>query len=108
MVLVDGPLPLGKSGTPAENTAYLAPDAPGRDRMTVPDADPWRAPLGEAIIYEIAKWRYLADARAVLTLDVSDILQPRADGAASAFDLCTASKSGVILPSIISSSAMSP
>ena len=97
VVLLDCPLPLGKPDTAAENTPYLAPDAPGRDRMQVPDPDPWRAPLGEAIIFEIAKWRYLADARAVLTLDVSDILQPRASGTPSAFDQCTTSTAGVIL-----------
>ena len=97
VVLLDCPLPLGKPATAAENTSYLAPDAPGRDRMAVPDPDPWRAPLGEAILYEIAKWRFLSDARAVLTLDVSDILSPRTKGAASAFDLCTTAKSGVVL-----------
>ena len=96
VVLLDCPLPLGKPDAAAENTAYLAPDAPGRDRMAVPDADPWRAPLAEPIIFEMAKWRYLADARAVLTLDVSDILQPRAKDTASAFDLCTTSASGVV------------
>lgn len=97
IVMLDCPLPLGKADTPAENTAYLAPDAPGRDRMVVPDADPWRAPLAEAIVFEIAKWRYLADARAVLTLDISDILKPRLKGAPSAFDLCATSASGVVL-----------
>ena len=97
VVLLDCPLPLGKPGSPAENTAYLAPDAPGRDRMAIPDADPWRAPLAEALVFEVAKWRYLAEARAVLTLDVSDILCPRAKGAPTAFDLCTTSMSGVIL-----------
>lgn len=97
IVLLDCPLPLGKPGMPAENTAYLAPDAPGRDWMARPAPDPWRAPLGEPLIYEIAKWRYLSDARAVLTLDVSDVLAPRATGTPSAFDLCTTSKSGVIL-----------
>ena len=97
VVLLDCPLPLGRPDTPAENTLYLAPDAPGRDRMTVPAPDPWRAPLSEAIIYEIAKWRYLARARAVLTLDISDILTPRAEAAQSAFDLCLKARSGVIL-----------
>ena len=97
VVLLDCPLPLGKPDTPPENSAYLAPDAPGRDRMAVPDPDPWRAPLAEAIILEIAKWRFLSDARAVLTLDVSDILAPRAKGAPSAFDVCHLSKSGVIV-----------
>jgi Glycosyl transferase family 2 len=97
VVLLDCPLPLGKPDTAAENTPYLAPDAPGRDRMAVPDPDPWRAPLGEAVIFEVAKWRFLADARAVLTLDVSDILAPRPKGAPTAFDQCTTAKSGVVL-----------
>ena len=96
VVLLDCPLPLGRPDTPAENTAYLAPDAPGKDRMRLPEPDPWRAPLAEAIIYEIAKWRYLARARAVLTLDVSDILSPRESGAPTAFDLCQQSRSGVV------------
>jgi predicted ester cyclase len=97
VVLLDCPLPLGKPGSPAENTAYLAPDAPGRDRMEVPAPDPWRAPLHEAMIFEIAKWRFLADARAVLTLDISDILAPRSKGTPSAFDQCTTAQSGVVL-----------
>ncbi len=97
VVLLDCPLPLGKANSAPENTAYMAPDAPGRDRMAVPDADPWRAPLGEAILYEIAKWRFLADARAVLTLDISDILQPREKATPTAFDHCTTANSGVVL-----------
>ena len=97
VALLDCPLPLGKPATAAENTPFLAPDAPGRDRMEVPAPDPWRAPLAEVIIYEVAKWRFLATARAVLTLDISDILPPRTNGAPSAFDLCAQSKSGAIL-----------
>ena len=97
VVVLDCPLPLGRPATPAENTRYLAPDAPGRDRMAVPAPDPWRAPLGEAIIFEIAKWRFLAESRAVLTLDVSDILAPRPKGSPTAFDHCATSASGVVL-----------
>ena len=97
VVLLDCALPLGKADTPAENIPYMARDAPGRDRMPLPEPDPWRAPLGEAVLYEIVKWRFLAKARAVLTLDVSDILSPRNDGSPTAFDLCTESTSGVVL-----------
>ncbi len=97
VVLLDCPLPLGKANTPAENTPFMAPDAPGRDRMALPDPDPWRAPLGEAILYEVVKWRFLAKARAVLTIDVSDILLPRPPGSPTAFDQCAQSKSGVVL-----------
>ncbi len=77
VVLLDVPLPLGKPGLGPENHLYLAPDAPGKDRMTAPDPDPWRAPLGEGVMYEALKWHFLATARAVLTLDISDILAAR-------------------------------
>jgi len=65
--------------------------------MTPPEPDPWRAPLGQALIYEIVKWRFLAQARAVLNLDVSDILAPRPADTPSAFDRCVAAKDGVVL-----------
>lgn len=97
VVIVDSPLPLGKPGLGPESHPYLAPDAPGKDRMEVPAPDPWRAPLGEGIVHEWAKWRYLARARAVLTLDACDILAPRPEGTPSAFDRCAASARGVIL-----------
>jgi hypothetical protein len=74
--------------------------------------------LGTGIIFELAKWMFLARARAVLTLDVSDLLTPpsvltamraaqhlEATGEifpeeatpANAFDLCTQAKSGVVM-----------
>jgi hypothetical protein len=81
--------PLGKPGLGPETHPFLAPDAPGKDRMTPPDPDPWRAPLGEGLVLEVLKWRYLGEARAVLLLDPCDILPPRPMPAApSAFDLC--------------------
>ena len=95
VVVLDSPVPLGKPGLGPESHAYLASDAPGKDRMAVPAADPWRAPLGEPLIYEAAKWRFLAQARAVLALDVTDILAP-SDGP-GAFDLCVAARHGVTL-----------
>jgi hypothetical protein len=97
IVLLGAPVPLGKPGMGPESHPFLAPDAPGKDRMEQPAPDPWLAPLGEGLIYEIAKWRFLARARAVLTLDVSDILADRPDGAPTAFDRCAAAKDGVIL-----------
>lgn len=96
VVVLDCGVPLGKPGMPPENHPILAPDAPGRARMTAPPADPWRAPLAEALLYEVAKWRFLAQARAVLTLDVGDVLAMRADGAPSAFDRCVAAPGGVV------------
>lgn len=97
VVVLDCPMPLGKPGVEPENHLYLAPDAPGKDRMERPAPDPWRSPLGEGIIYELAKWRFLAEARAVLTLDVTDILAPRSEETPSAFDLCAGAPAGVIL-----------
>ncbi len=94
VVILDCPVPLGKPGFGPENHPYLAPDAPGKDRMEPPDPDAWRAPLGEQLVFELAKWRFLSAARAVLTLDVSDILAPDAP---PAFDACVAAEHGVIL-----------
>jgi hypothetical protein len=97
VVLVDCPIPLGKPKLGPENHPYLAPDAPGKDRMEVPAPDPWRAPLGEGAIYEAMKWRFLTDARAVLSLDIPDILAPVTQDAPNAFDQCLAAPKGVIL-----------
>ena len=94
VVVLDCPLPLGKADMGPENHPYLAPDAPGKDRMDPPAPDPWRAPLAEQLIYEIAKWRFLSSARAVLTLDVSDILAPDAP---PAFDRCVEARHGVVM-----------
>jgi len=97
VAILESPVPLGKPGMGPESHPFLAPDAPGKDRMEVPAPDPWRAPLGQSLVFEIAKWRFLAQARAVLTLDVTDYLAPRTDGAPDAFDACIASGSGVVL-----------
>ncbi|MBL4917655.1 glycosyltransferase family 2 protein [Szabonella alba] len=95
LILLDSPLPLGKPGMPPENHPILAPDAPGKDRMEQPEPDPWRAPLGEGLLYELVKWRFLAAARTVMCLDPSDYLPPPGEGPTAA-DQCAASKSGVI------------
>jgi hypothetical protein len=94
LVLLESGVPLGKPGMGPESHPYLAPDAPGKDRMTPPAPDPWRAPLGEALIYEIAKWRFLAEARAVMNLDVTDFLD-WPDGP-SVFDRARSAPKGVI------------
>ena len=94
LVLLESEVPLGKPGFGPESHPYLAPDAPGKDRMEVPAPDPWRAPLGEALIFEIAKWRFLARARAVMNLDVTDILD-RPDGP-SVFDRAQSAPKGVV------------
>lgn len=96
VVILESPVPLGKPGLGPESHVFLAPDAPGKDRMERPAPDPWRAPLGEGLIHEIAKWRFLAKARAVLCLDVTDILAERRGGP-SAFDLCRSAAGGVVM-----------
>jgi hypothetical protein len=94
VVILDVPVPLGKPDMGPENHLFLAPDAPGKDRMTPPAPDAWRAPSGEGIIYEALKWRFLALARAVLALDVTDILP---QDAPDAFDACVNAAGGVIM-----------
>ncbi|MEL7026755.1 MAG: glycosyltransferase family 2 protein [Pseudomonadota bacterium] len=86
---------LGKAGLGREGDAYFAPDAPGRDRMTAPVADPWLAPLGDMAIYEVLRRRYLSNARAVMNLDLCDLLAPGV-GQRSVFDAAEAAPGGVV------------
>jgi len=72
VVLLSAP-PLGKD-EPSLTEVYMAPAAPGKGRMEPPPHDPWRSNLAQALVYEIAKWRFLAEARAVACLDACDIL----------------------------------
>ncbi len=95
VVLAPG-MPLGRPDSPGEDQLWLAPDAPGKDRMTRPADDPWLAPLGQELVLELVKWRFLAEARAVLCLDVCDLLAPRATGSPTAFDRCLLAKRGVV------------
>ena len=97
VVLVEPDMPLGKPGLGPETHPFLAPDAPGKDRMERPAPDPWRSQLGEALVLELLKWRWLGDARAVLLLDCCDILAPRPADMPTAFDLCDSARNGVIL-----------
>ncbi len=93
--MVDLVLPSGKAGTGPETHPFLAPDAPGKDRMEKPAPDEWRAPLGEGILYEWMKWRHLSGARAVASLEACDILPLRARGAPQLFDL--ADEAGIVM-----------
>ncbi|MEL6954084.1 MAG: glycosyltransferase family 2 protein [Pseudomonadota bacterium] len=74
VVVVDGPVPLGKPGHGPETDPYYAPGAPGKARMTEPQADPWHAPLGDVQIYEALRWRFLSQAAAIANLDLSDLV----------------------------------
>lgn len=99
VILCDSPLPLGRPDMAPECHPLMAPDAPGKDRMPIPPADPWLSPLGEGAAFEILKHRFLTEARAVLMLDASDILampDAAADPAPNALDCCVAAPTGVV------------
>jgi Glycosyl transferase family 2 len=96
VIVVECPIPLGDPALGPESHPFLAPDAPGKDRMERPAPDPWRSPLREGLVLEALKWRFLVRARAVLTLDPCDRLVPAGPGG-TAFDRCRTAESGVIL-----------
>jgi hypothetical protein len=63
VIILTPDFPMGRAGLPDEAHPYCSPDAPGKDRMEIPPPDPWRAPLGELVIYELLKELYLGPAR---------------------------------------------
>jgi len=85
--------PLGKQNLPAESHPYCAPEAPGKDRMTVPPADPQRSPLGEMSVYEMLRERFLGQADAVANIEINDLIME--DGESTIFDKAKAATSGV-------------
>lgn len=96
MVLLESPVPLGRAGQPAATHPVHAPEAPGKDRMEIPPPDPWTAPLGELLVYEIARHRFLAQAAGVMNLDISDLLAPVPAGTQGVFDRARAAPQGVL------------
>ncbi len=74
-VHVTADIPLGADLPPADHP-FNAPDAPGKDRMEDLVHDEATSPLAELSLYEWAKWRFLATARAVANIDPSDLLHP--------------------------------
>lgn len=72
--LLDCPIPLGHPEMPAESSRHLAPDAPGKAMLPDPKNDPWRSPIFELAILEVARRRFLADARAVLYCQPHDLV----------------------------------
>lgn len=93
VVLVSSDVPLGRSDLPPEAHPFCVPEAPGKDRMSVPKSDPWTAPLGALSWYEIARLRFLNRARAVANIDVHDLI-PRDE--ATIFDNALRADGGVI------------
>lgn len=72
--LVDCKVPLGHPQMPAETSRHLAPDAPGKAMLPDPVPDAWRSPISELAILEVARRRFLADARAVLYCQPHDLV----------------------------------
>ena len=94
VLLLEGDTPLGNPKQPAESHPYCAPDAPGKDRMDIPEPNAWAAPLLQVLIYEQIRNRFLAQARAVANIDVYDLMIEQKGG--TLFDAAVASASGCI------------
>lgn len=93
VLLLDADMPLGQPDLPSESHPFCTPDAPGKDRMQVPEPDPWRAPLAQLHIYEIMRHHFLGAARAVANVDVYDVLT---EGENTIFDAAVASGTGAL------------
>lgn len=70
IAVLSSPAPLGMPNLPSEQHPFCAPNAPGKDRMTVPKPDPFRSPLQEVHVFEICRHRFLAKARAVANIEL--------------------------------------
>ena len=86
VMIVDFDWPLGLDGRGAESHPIHAPDAPGKDRMARPAPDPWAAPLGFYLVYDLMRERWLNRARAVASVEAMDLLDPPQDGETGVFD----------------------
>lgn len=72
--------PLGAVDKGDARLPFYAPDAPGTDRMEVPDPDPRSAPLADLSIFEMMRHLYLAKASGVLNVELSDLVEVTANG----------------------------
>lgn len=97
IVVLAADMPLGKPDTGPEMHPMNAPDAPGKDRMEAPDPDPWNAPLGVLNLYELVRQRFLYNARAVMNIDVYDLIPAPAENAATVFDKAVAAPQGLVV-----------
>ncbi|MFS4583480.1 glycosyltransferase family 2 protein [Phaeobacter sp. C3_T13_0] len=74
VVVLHSKIPLGKDGFPAEAHPLNAHGAPQRAEIEAPPPEPWAAPLGELLVYEIIHTRFLSRARSVANIDLCDLL----------------------------------
>ena len=93
VILLSSDVPFGKPDTPPEAHPFCVPEAPGKDRMVIPDPSPWDAPLGALCYYEITRERFLAGARAVANVDVHDLI---VRGEKTVFDTAVSAEGGLI------------
>ncbi|WBU55262.1 glycosyltransferase family 2 protein [Paracoccus sp. SCSIO 75233] len=88
--------PMGAADHGPEWHPLYAPDSPGKDRMDPPEPDPWYAPLGYRLTFDLMRQRFLGEARAVVNLEVMDLLAiPEGEG--TIFDQALASETGFLL-----------
>lgn len=95
IVVMHAPIPMGDAGLPDETHPFCAPAAPGKDRMEIPDPAPWVSPLAELLVFEIAKTRFLATARAIANIEVCDLMAPNLG--ANLFDRAVNAENGAIM-----------
>ena len=74
LVLLKSKAPLGNPDLPAESHPFNVPGAPGKDRMEIPTGDAWNSPLAELQIFELVRARFLKYARAVMNIELYDLL----------------------------------
>lgn len=94
VLVLDADAPLGHDDGAPEAHPICVPEAPGKDRMEHPESDPWSAPLAAILTYEICRARFLGAARAVVNIDVYDLLVPGPQG--NVFDAAVDAPEGLI------------
>ena len=86
VIILDVPVPTGHANEGDERHLVYAPDAPGKNRMSLPVVDPWRSIFGEEILLEYVRHSFLGRAMGVAYLDMSDWLAPSPPANGSVFD----------------------
>ncbi|MFT6169837.1 MAG: hypothetical protein ACJAR9_001961 [Celeribacter sp.] len=94
VIVVDVTEPLGNRKSPSERHPFATPGAPGKDRMAIPNPEPWSSPLADVLVYELLRRKYLETARAVANIEVYDLI-PRT-GDKTVFDLAQTAENGVV------------
>lgn len=88
--------PMGHPNLGHQAHPMNAPDAPGKDRMEMPIADPWHAPLSYRLLYDLAHWKFLKLSGAVVNLNVHELIR-LGDDKLSVFAAVKQTRGGAIL-----------